>query len=152
MARKIFQDFAHVLCQKFIDSSSNVDWIDLVILGDGKLQLEITARRARQNRAAVSSIPYMKEVRDWLDGRMLAHGIQPTEMTRAALTVECRVTLLRPSPLNWLSASFDFNCVGMIDAPDRSYSSTLSAQREWGLSQVSPYLERIARDSLTSDS
>ena len=37
MARKVFQHFAQVLCQRFVEVPSNRDLINLAILGGGRI-------------------------------------------------------------------------------------------------------------------
>lgn len=136
MGRKVFQDFAHVLCQKFIEVPSNADLVNLVILGDGKLELDITAQKAIHNRCPISPLPYMNGAREWLDGRLAEFLIPPGEFIGAAITVDYTVLLKRDPPLHWLSARYDFACIGMIRAKDREYTSCMKATKEWGLGQL----------------
>ena len=136
MARKHFQDFAYVLCQKFIELPSNKDLVNLVLLGDGTLELDLTARRAMHNRAPVEPLPYADVARAWLDNRLTDLRIPVDELVKSALIINYRVTLSRKPPLHWLSAEFDFSCTGLVEAPDRKYESTLTAKKEWGLAAV----------------
>jgi hypothetical protein len=133
MARKVFQDFAHVMCQKFVDAPSNADLIALVIFGSGRLELDVAAGKHWHNRAPIDAFPYVGEMRRWLEQRMRALDIAPAELASAALTVDYSVTLSRKPPLNWLIADFDFSCTGIIDAPERRYTSTLTSHKTWGL-------------------
>lgn len=133
MARKVFQDFAHVLCQKFVEVPSNGDLLVLAVLGSGKLELDLTGGRHRHNRAPIAPLPYVEVARSWLGGRMAELDIPVEEMAAATLIVEYSVTLSRKEPLLWLSAAFDFSCTGVIDALDRQYTSTLKSHKEWGL-------------------
>ena len=65
--------------------------------------------------------------------RMDSLHIPRAELTAATLVVEYTVDLYRkPSP-GWLCARFEFNCTSEVSAPERNYSSALSAQRDWGL-------------------
>jgi hypothetical protein len=134
MARKIFQDFAHVLCQRFIEVPSNADLVRLAILGDGKLELNLSRWKATHNRAAISPLPYMNGAREWLEGRLAELEIPSGELVSAILTVDYTVYLYRrPPPIQWLNAQFDFSCTGVIRAPDREYLSNIKAKKEWGL-------------------
>jgi hypothetical protein len=136
MARKVFQDFAHVLCQKFIEVPSSADLVNLVIFGDGRLELDITTRKANHNRAPISPLSYMNEAHKWLEGRLTELLIPSQELVGAALTVDYTVTLQRKPPLNWLSAQYDFACIGVIRAHDREYTSSMKATKKWGLGQL----------------
>ena len=125
-----------MLCQKFIEVPSSADLVNLAIFGDGKLELDITTRKASHNRAPISPLPYMNEARDWLEGRLTELLIPPQEFISAALTVDYTVTLQRKPPLDWLSAQYNFACIGVIRARDREYTSSMSATKEWGLGQL----------------
>jgi len=58
-------------------------------------------------------------------------------LVRAALVVEYSVVLVRKLPIRiYPIAQFDFACTGLIEAPDRKYTSTLKAKKEWGLMEV----------------
>jgi len=135
MGRKVFQDFAHVLCQKFVEMPSNIDLVNLVIFGDGRLELEISAGIATHNRYPVRPLPYCDEMRRWLDKRLAVLQIPPAELTRAALFVDYKVKLNRRIPA-LIDAEFDFVCIGIVVAPDREYTSSLTAQKSWGVGQV----------------
>ncbi len=142
MGRKVFQDFAHVLCQKFVEVPSNRDLVNLVIFGDGTLELDLLARKAMHNRAPVEPLPYVDHVRVWLDQRLAELRIDSSELISAALTVEYTVALSRldlpgqTAPLPGLSAAFDFACTGTIESADRKYTSTLKARKRWSLGSV----------------
>jgi hypothetical protein len=136
MARKVFQDFAHVLCQKFIEVPFNTDLVNLVIFGDGTLQLDLLAGKAIHNRAPIAPLAYMKALRAWLESRLAELEVPPQEMTAALLAVDYTVHLHRRPSLNWLCAEFKFECTGIIRAPDREYESSMRATRDWGLGQL----------------
>jgi hypothetical protein len=138
MGRKVFQDFAHVLCQKFTEVPSTRDLVNLIIFGDGTLEMDLTANKARHNQYPVSPLPYMEEARRWLDTRLKELEIPDPALMRAALLVEYTVILSRTPSLGpaGLSAKFDFACTGVIEAPDRKYTSTLKTQKNWGVGQV----------------
>ena len=74
MARKVFQDFANVLCQKFVDLPTNMDLVNLLILGGGTLVLDITGRKATINRGPVEPLPYAEWARTWLAEQMEKHN------------------------------------------------------------------------------
>jgi hypothetical protein len=136
MARKVFQDFAHVLCQKFIETPSNSDLVNLAIFGDGMLQVDFLAGQASHNRAPISPLAYMKSVRTWLERRLAELEIPPQEMAAAHLAVDYTVHLHRRPDLGWLCAEFKFECTGLVRAPDREYVSSMGANRDWGLGQL----------------
>ena len=138
VARKVFQDFAHVLCQRFIEVPSNKDLVNLVLLGGGTLALDIVTRKAICNRCPVEPLPYAADARGWLDSQMTKHNIPIEELVGASLVVEYVVSLSR-KPENSVMpiAKFDFACTGSISSPDRVYTSVLKAEKVWGLSTVS---------------
>lgn len=141
MARKIFQDFAHVLCQRFIEVPSNRDLVNLFLLGSGILELNIMGGPSWFSYDGCSypiePFPYCSDARTWLDRRMAVHGIDTSQLAGASLTVDCSVDVL-PRKMVFTIARFDLCCVGTIKSPDRSYTAKLSAQRTWGLGTVVP--------------
>lgn len=133
MGRKVFQDFAHVMCQKFVDSSSNRDHVILAIMGSGRLRMEILKGKATHNRLAISPLPFAAAWTDWVMGRMDSLHIPRAELMAATLVVEYTVDLYRHSAPAWLCARYDFKCYSEVGAQDRSYSVAFAAQRDWGL-------------------
>ena len=137
MARKVFQDFANVLCQRFVETPSNKDLVNLTLLGGGMVVLDIVSGKATCNRFPIEPLPYCSDARAWLNSQMVKRKIPLVELAGASLTVEYQVQLSRkPDMPIYPVANFDFNCMGVISAPDRQYTSVLKAQKTWGLSQV----------------
>jgi hypothetical protein len=139
MARKIFQDFAHVLCQRFIEVPSNRDLVNLFLMGSGILELNIMGEPSWFSYDGCSypiePLPYRSDARTWLDRRMAVHGIDASQLAGASLTVDYSLDVL-PRKMVFTVVRFDLRCIGTIDAPDRTYVAKLSAQRTWGLSTV----------------
>jgi hypothetical protein len=134
---KVFQEFVHVLCHKFIELPSNRDLVNLAILGDGTLVLAISEGRATHNGVAIEPLPYADEWRHWVAGRLDELRIPRGDLAAAELTVDYRVELRRSEAgLRWLAAQFDFRCSGVVAASDRDYRAELAAVKEWGFSQV----------------
>ena len=130
MARKVFQDFAHVLCQRFIETPSNKDLVNLVVLGGGTLTLDIMTQKATCNRFPINPLPYSEDARNWIASQIAMIG--------AGLTVEYTFDLSRKAALSIMPiAKFDFACTGSITSRNRQYVSVLKAQKTWGLSTVS---------------
>lgn len=69
MGHKVFQEYANCLCQMFVNSPSNVDLVDLAILGPGTLRLDLLGSRALHNDVPVEPIPFMDRWSDWLRQR-----------------------------------------------------------------------------------
>ncbi len=137
MARKVFQHFAHVLCQRFVEVPSNRDLVNLALWGGGNLHLDITGRTATVNRYPVEPLPYSADALHWLEDQVAKGGIPPEQFVSAALAVEYTVATTRRDPgMPMLYASFSFCCTGSIVSPDRTYTSILSAEKAWGLMQV----------------
>ena len=134
MGRKVFQDFANVICQRFIEVPSNKDLINLTILGGGKLVLDITGRKATCNRYPVEPLPYSEDARIWLEAQMQKHGIPMSQLVGATLAVDYVVELSRRQDIPIMPiAKFNFNCTASIASPDRQYTSVLSAEKTWRL-------------------
>jgi hypothetical protein len=136
VARKVFQDFAHVLCQRFIEVPSNRDLVNLVLLGGGTLILDLMKRKATCNRYAITPLPYSEDARGWLDSQMVKRKIPIEELVGASLTVEYAVEFSPKSNIPIPTAKFDFACTASIASPDRVYTSVLKAQKTWGLGPV----------------
>jgi hypothetical protein len=133
MGRKVFQDFAHVLCQKFLDTPSNRDLVNLAILGSGTLILAVTDGSATHNRLAIQPLPYAQTWLDWVTPQLAVHHVPRTELQVVELAVTYTVELTRKGGLGWLCARFDFACEGRVASPDREYRCSLKASKEWGL-------------------
>jgi hypothetical protein len=137
MARKVFQDFVHVLCQRFVEAASNKDLVNLALLGGGTLVLDIMAHKASCNRYPIEPLPYSAEARNWLDSQMAKQKIPIEELVSALLTVEYAIDLSRKPDLPIMPvAKFDFVCTGSISTPDRVYTAVLKKRTVWGLSTV----------------
>jgi hypothetical protein len=104
MGRKVFQDFAHVLCQKFVEVPSNRDLVNLAILGDGVLRLDITARKATHNGFAIEPLPFVEESLRWIESRLDELAIPRGELSGANLTVDSRVKLHRKPGVPFLTS------------------------------------------------
>src|ERR1700722_9477217 len=130
MARKVFQDFAHVLCQRFVEAPSNKDLINLALLGGGTLVLDIMAHKATCNRYPIEPLPYSADARSWVDSQMAKQNIPIEELISASLTVEYTLDISRRPDLPIFPvARFDFACTGSISSSDRVYTSVLNAQK-----------------------
>jgi hypothetical protein len=136
LARKVFQDFAHVLCQRFVEVPTNRDLVNLVIFGGGTLVLDIIGQKATCNRYPVEPLPYCDTARDWLFSQLQNRRIPINELSGASLAVEYTVNLSWVPSVPYAKARFDFACTGSISSPDRQYTSVLKAQKDWGLYTV----------------
>ena len=132
----MFQDFAHVLCQRFIEVPSNRDLVNLTVLGDGVLQLAIADGKATHNGHAVAPFAYSTESLTWLHSRLDALKISRDELRSAVLTVEYKVALRRKPGLGWLCIDLHLICQASIRAADREYVSSVTADTAWGLMTV----------------
>ena len=136
MGRKVFQDFAHVLCQKFLEVPSTRDLVNLALFGDGVLDMNFVTRYTTHNRLPVEPLPFMDIARDWLDVRLSELTLPKAELVGASLTVEYTVALSRRAHMPGMSALYNFTCTGVVEAIDRSYSAMLQAEKTWGLLSV----------------
>jgi hypothetical protein len=136
MGRKVFQDFAHVLCQKFVEVPSNRDLVDLAILGDGILRLNITERKATHSGFPIEPLPFTERALLWIESRLNDLAISRAELLSAALTVESGVKLHRRPGLPFLCFDLVLRCSASVRASDREYVSNLTAEKSWGLSIV----------------
>jgi hypothetical protein len=93
MGRKVFQHFAHVLGQKFIQAPSSLDVARLAIFGDGVLALDMITRRAIHNGLPIEPLPYVDGMKRWLDGRLAILRIPSDELVGASLRVVYSVVL-----------------------------------------------------------
>lgn len=137
MARKVFADFAHVLCQRFVETPSNRDLVNLALWGGGTLLLDIIGKRATFDDFPVKPLPYSAAALIWLDEQMVRRSIPREELSGAGLVVRYTVTMtLRSRGMPTPEASFSFLCVGSIVSPSRTYTSHLQAEKIWGLGEV----------------
>jgi hypothetical protein len=133
MGRKVFQDFAHVMCQMFIESPSNRDLVNLIILGNGRLELEIVEGRATHNGIAIEPMPFSEHWHSWALKRMSETSIDRELLVAASLTTDYEVQLNRKTGMGWLCGAFTFKVYSSVRAPDRTYTAELNSAKEWGL-------------------
>jgi hypothetical protein len=88
VARKVFQHFAQVLCQRFVEVPSNRDLINLAILGGGRIVLDITAGKATWNRYPVEPLPYATEAKLWIENQLAARKIAHDQLVGASLIID----------------------------------------------------------------
>ena len=132
MGRKVFQDYAHVLCQRFVDSPATIDLVNLFILDAGRLEFDLLNERALFNNFPIEPFPYVHASRAWLVSRMEADSIPTELLIGARLSVDFRTTVdrnRRPFP----NANFTFLCASTLHAPDRLYEASMEAQKAWGI-------------------
>jgi len=145
MGRKHFQDLANVMCQKFVDCASNTDHVDLAILGSGTLELFITDDKAMHNGHAVEPLPFAAEWLEWAEGRLDDLRIPRSELRRAVFRVSYTVTLAwRDTSIGGLTGWFQLACTSLVATVDREYIAELTAEKQWGLSQVSIRRARVS--------
>lgn len=136
MGRKIFQEFAYEMCQKFVETPSNCDLVNLAILGDGRLELCIFDGRASHNNHTIEQLPFSQSWLTWAKTRMGILKVPESLLVGAALTVDYEVELSRKESLGWLCANFSFVCNSTVEAPDRKYCAKLKAEKLWMLACV----------------
>lgn len=137
VARKVFQHFAHVLCQRFIEVPSNHDLVNLALFGGGTVVMDIWASKDTCNRYPIDPLPYAADAKTWICDQLKERNIPPEQLVGARLTVDYTVSISRKVPdIPFPVGAFDFCCTGSITSPDREYTATLNATKTWGLMQV----------------
>jgi len=137
VGHKVFQEFAHAMCQMFTGSPQNGDLIDLLILGPGTLRMDFLTRRSTHEGIAVQNIPFVDRWADWSAGRLGDLEIPADELREAVLVVEYRVEpYYQELGMGWLCARYNLDCSGLVAAPDRRYEMDVHHEQEWGLSQI----------------
>jgi len=115
MARKVFADFAHILCQRFVETPSNRDLVNLALWGGGTLFLDIIGKRATFEDFPVTPLPYSVATLVWLEEQLVRRSIPREELSGAGLMVRYTVTMiLRPLGMPMPEASFSFSCFGTV--------------------------------------
>jgi hypothetical protein len=135
MARKVFQDFAHVLCQRFVEVPSNRDLVNLFLFGGGTLLLDLMARRATCNRYPIKPLPYAEDARRWIETQMVKREIPVEQLVGASLKVDYQIVAFERTDMPYPSVTFQFACTGTIASPERVYTSELAATKRWGLAE-----------------
>lgn len=125
-----------MMCQKFIERPSARDIVHLAILGPGRLELNLTEGKAVHNDHAIEPLPFSADWNSWVGARMAELNIPADELKRASLIVNYTVELSRSRGVGWLCATYDFECVGLVEAQDRAYTSNRKGHKEWGLSCI----------------
>jgi hypothetical protein len=136
MGRKVFQDYANVLCQRFLESPTNRDLVNLVVIGGGLLELDILKQRASCDHWPVDPLPYCGEAKRWLNVQLAKRAIADDLLVAASLVVKYTFTSSRRLTPVIPYVTFVFDCYAEIAAPDRTYTSRAAATKSWGLGSV----------------
>jgi hypothetical protein len=135
MRRKILQDFANVLCQRFIDLPNGHDLAAFVHLGSGSYTLDILSGNCTRDGLPIPSLRMCNEYREWLLEQQTKHGVPP-----GILGVSMRITVSISDERTktsyghvFPSAHFEFDCHSEIQTDEKIYSGHKHGSKTWGL-------------------
>ncbi len=137
MKKKMIQDFTHKCCQMFLNSTSNMDLVNIVIFGSGTIEIDFLSRKCIYNNVSISPLHYCIRYSEWLEQQCNKNNIDLSNMTKVTLQITVNVeTSRRTDSLGWLTATYDFSCFSCIETKEQAYSSQMSEIINMGLGQI----------------
>jgi hypothetical protein len=135
MQRKILQDFANVLCQRFIDLPNGDDLAAFAHLGSGSYELDILNGNCKRDGLEIPPLKMCAEYREWLLEQQKKRGVPP-----GILRVNMRIiaSILDKTTHSsyghvFPSAHFDFACHSEIQTDEKTYLGNKHGSKTWGL-------------------
>jgi|SRR5215813_4453926 len=135
MRRKTLQDFANVLCQRFIDLPNGDDLASLAHLGSGTYDLDILNGGCTREGVPIPSLKMCDEYREWLSEQEGKRGIPPG-ILRVNIRIRVSISDQRVKTSYghvFPSAHFDFDCRSEIQTDEKTYSGHKQGSKTWGL-------------------
>ena len=134
MRRKVLQDFANVLCQRFIDLPSGYDLATFVHLGSGFYLLDILNGNCSRDGLPIPPLMTCTEYRDWLQVQFAKRNIA-LEPLRISMGVNILVSDVRVRTSFghvFASAFFECSCRSEIRTDEKTYSGHHRGAKAWG--------------------
>ena len=134
MRRKVFQDFANLFCQKFIDLPDGYDLATFVHLGSGFYLLDIINGNCSRNGLSIPPLMTCKEYRDWLQVQLNKRST-PLESLQISMGINVVVSNVRVKTSFghiFASAFFEHNCRSEIRTDEKTYSGHHRGAQAWG--------------------
>ena len=134
MRRKVFQDFANVFCQEFIDLGSGHDVATFVARGTGTYAMNLLTGECMHDGASIPELKACREYRDWLAEQMTKRGVPPGLLSAVlAVRVVVRNGVVRESyGKRFGSADFEFDCRAELKTDEKVYVGQQAGTRSWG--------------------
>jgi hypothetical protein len=144
MRRKILQDFANVLCQRFIDLPNGYDLASFAQLGSGHYDLDILSGSCTREGLPIPSLKMCDEYRQWLLEQQSKQGVPPG-ILRVSMRIDVSISekSVKTSYGHvFPSALFDFDCHSEIQTDEKAYSGHKQGSKKWGLPSYREETER----------
>src|SRR5215471_10204721 len=135
MRRKVLQDFATALCQKFIDLPNGDDLASFVEFGSGTYDLDILNGDSTHNGRPIAPLRICGEYREWLLNQQTKHGVPPG-ILRVGMRISALISDIRAKTSYghvFRSAHFNFECHSEIQTDEKTYSGHKRGAKIWGL-------------------
>lgn len=135
MRRKIFNDFANVLCQKFVDLPNGYDLATLAKLGSGVVSINILTDQCFFEESPIEPLRTCAEHRQWLQIQLAKRQLSLAVFESISMSVEFRVTdtiLDKPYGHDFRHADFWLKCTSEIRTPEAKYNGSSERQKKWG--------------------
>jgi hypothetical protein len=135
MRRKVLQQFANMLPQRFLDLPSGYDLARFARLSAGTLEIDFLSGECRHNGAPVAPFETCAEYRAWVDREAERHHIPREGLALVAMTVDFVVGDVEMKHLfrhDFRSAVFRFDCRSEVQTDEKTYASHQTAEQRWG--------------------
>ena len=135
MRRKVIQDFANVFCLRILQLPEGYDLASFVHHGSGIYELNIITGECHFNGRPIPKLRTCDVFREWLFTRLDQHLIPHESIELARLKIDVIVSKIKVRQSyghEFADAHFSFNCESEIRTDEKSYSSSISGEKDWG--------------------
>jgi hypothetical protein len=135
LRRKIFQHFANMLPQRFLDLPSGFDLAVFAKHRRGVATFDVLNGRSEIDGTPVADLRTGAEYRAWLAKELAAHRISSSMLVSVELTVAFVVEDIQAKESYghvFRSANFTFECTSTLRTDEKSYQRHSKGTQAWG--------------------
>ena len=129
MGRNTLTDIANTMPHMVAGRMSRDDFEALAVLPDGVLTIDLLAAAAQHSAGSVTGLSVVANLVGWLEGRLAAAQLMPSDLTKAELTIAIRTDRVPVDRTRIIP--FDFICTGTFATKSRAYSSKPVGTLRW---------------------
>src|SRR2546423_1721187 len=124
MRRKVLQDFANTVSQRFLDLPEGYDLAAFAHYGSGLYHADLLSGACTRNEYPIPSLHLCGVYKEWLIQQCLSHRVALVEIRSidVEIAVAVRGATTRDSyGHRFATAHFDLNCICQIKTDEKTY-------------------------------
>jgi hypothetical protein len=133
MRRKVLQDFANTLSQRFVDLPSGFDLATFAQLGSGCYSLDLFTGVCTRDGESIAELKTCADGRGWLEAQLASHRV-PSGLAGACMRVEVTVSdvgVKRSYGHVKAWATFALSCTTELSTDEKQYIGHEARTRAW---------------------